>query len=108
MANTIHLYLTANGTKIDGDSTILSMDRENSIECLSFEDSVRTAREAAEQSIGNDADRALMAFVFDCGGRRAHLGRLRRHLRLPTQCQYRDAPLLAPGNSGPCTVRPLQ
>jgi len=47
MAMTVHLYLTANGTKIDGDSTILSMDREDSIECLSFEDSVRTAREAS-------------------------------------------------------------
>lgn len=47
MAMTVHLYLTANGTKIDGDSTILSLDRENSIECLSFEDSVRTAREAS-------------------------------------------------------------
>ena len=47
MAMTVHLYLTANGSKIDGDSTILSMDRENSIECLSFEDSVRTAREAS-------------------------------------------------------------
>ena len=47
MAMTVHPYLTANGTKIDGDSTILSMDRENSIECLSFEDSVRTAREAS-------------------------------------------------------------
>jgi type VI secretion system secreted protein Hcp len=45
MAMTVHLYLTANGTKIDGDSTILSLARENSIECLSFEDSVRTARE---------------------------------------------------------------
>ena len=47
MAMTVHLYLTANGTKIDGDSTILSMERENSIECLSFEDAVRTAREAS-------------------------------------------------------------
>jgi len=47
MAMTVHLYLTANGTKIDGDSTIQSMDRENSIECLSFEDAVRTAREAS-------------------------------------------------------------
>jgi type VI secretion system secreted protein Hcp len=47
MAMTVHLYLTANGTKIDGDSTILSMERENSIECLSFGDSVRTAREAS-------------------------------------------------------------
>ena len=47
MAMTVHLYLTANGTKIDGDSTIMSMERENSIECLSFSDSVRTAREAS-------------------------------------------------------------
>jgi len=47
MAMTVHLYLEANGTKVDGDSTILSMDRENSIECLSFSDSVRTAREAS-------------------------------------------------------------
>jgi type VI secretion system secreted protein Hcp len=47
MAMTVHLYLTANGSKIDGDSTILSMERENSIECLSFTDSVRTAREAS-------------------------------------------------------------
>jgi type VI secretion system secreted protein Hcp len=47
MAMTVHLYLTANGTKIDGDSSILSMERENSIECLSFTDSVRTAREAS-------------------------------------------------------------
>ena len=47
MANTVHLYLTANGTKIDGNSTIESMDRADSIECLSFEDSVRTAREAS-------------------------------------------------------------
>jgi len=47
MANTVHLSLTSNGTKIDGDSTILSMERENTIECLRFYDSVRTAREAS-------------------------------------------------------------
>ncbi len=47
MANTIHLDLTASGTKIEGDSTILSLGRENTIECLSFQDSVRTAREAS-------------------------------------------------------------
>jgi type VI secretion system secreted protein Hcp len=47
MAQTVHLWLTANGTKIDGNSTIVSMERENTIECLSFEDSVRTAREAS-------------------------------------------------------------
>ncbi len=47
MAMTVHLYLTANGTKIDGDSTIESLERADSIECLSFSDSVRTAREAS-------------------------------------------------------------
>ncbi len=47
MALTVHLELKANGTKIDGESTIESMDRENTIECLSFTDSVRTAREAS-------------------------------------------------------------
>jgi type VI secretion system secreted protein Hcp len=47
MAMTVHLFLKANGQDIEGDSTITSMDRENSIECLSFSDSVRTAREAS-------------------------------------------------------------
>jgi len=47
MANTVHLWLKANGVDVPGDSTISSLDREDSIECLSFEDSVRTAREAS-------------------------------------------------------------
>ena len=47
MAMTVHIELLANGEKIDGDSTIESMDRADTIECLSFEDSVRTAREAS-------------------------------------------------------------
>ena len=47
MAQSVHLILTANGAKIDGESTIFSLGRENTIECLSFEDSVRTAREAS-------------------------------------------------------------
>lgn len=47
MAMTVHLNLKANGVDIAGDSTITSMDREDTIECLSFEDSVRTAREAS-------------------------------------------------------------
>ncbi len=45
MAETVHLYLNANGTKVDGESTQTSLDRENSVECLSFVDAVRTARE---------------------------------------------------------------
>ena len=45
MAETVHLFLKANGTDIKGESTQTSLGREGSIECLYFEDSVRTARE---------------------------------------------------------------
>ncbi|MCA9574650.1 MAG: type VI secretion system tube protein Hcp [Myxococcales bacterium] len=45
MAQSVHLELNAAGQKIDGDSTILSLGRENTIECIYFSDSVRTARE---------------------------------------------------------------
>jgi type VI secretion system secreted protein Hcp len=45
MAETVHLYLKASGTDIQGESTQLSLGRENSIECVQFKDSVRTARE---------------------------------------------------------------
>ena len=46
MAETVHLYLKANGTDIQGESTQTSLGRENSIECLYFESEVLTAREA--------------------------------------------------------------
>lgn len=45
MAETVHLFLKANGSDIAGESTQTSLGRENSIECLYVEDSVRTARE---------------------------------------------------------------
>ena len=45
MAETVHLYLKANGTKIDGQPSQTSLGRADSIECLSFESSVITARE---------------------------------------------------------------
>lgn len=45
MAETIHLTLEANGTVIEGFSSQTSLGRENTIECVFFEDSVRTARE---------------------------------------------------------------
>jgi type VI secretion system secreted protein Hcp len=47
MAQSVHLTLEANGTKIDGDSTIESNDRADTIECLFFKDSVRTAIDAS-------------------------------------------------------------
>jgi type VI secretion system secreted protein Hcp len=46
MAEAVSLYLKANGSDIQGESTQTSLGRENSIECLYFVDSVRTAREA--------------------------------------------------------------
>jgi len=46
MAETVHLYLKANGSDIQGESSQTSLARENSIECVFFESSVRTAREA--------------------------------------------------------------
>jgi len=45
MAETVHLYLECNGTETQGESTQTSLGRENSIECIYMEDSVRTARE---------------------------------------------------------------
>lgn len=45
MAETVHLYLKSNSEDIQGESTQTSLGRENSIECLSFVDAVRTARE---------------------------------------------------------------
>jgi type VI secretion system secreted protein Hcp len=47
MAETVHLYLKANGMDIQGESTQTTLGRENSIECLYFEHGIRTAREAA-------------------------------------------------------------
>lgn len=46
MAETVHLFLKANGTVIEGESVQSSLGRENSIECLYYEQSVSTAREA--------------------------------------------------------------
>jgi type VI secretion system secreted protein Hcp len=46
MAETVHLYLKANGTDVQGESTQTSLGRENSIECVFYHQAVSTAREA--------------------------------------------------------------
>ena len=46
MAETVHLYLKLAGSDIQGESTQVSLGRENSIECVYFESEVVTAREA--------------------------------------------------------------
>lgn len=45
MAQTVHLYLKANGEDIQGESSQVSEGRENSIECTFFETETLTARE---------------------------------------------------------------
>jgi len=50
MAETVHLDLKANGNPVQGDSTQHDLGRENSIECLIFRDSVRTARELGSRA----------------------------------------------------------
>ena len=50
MAETVHLYIKANGQDIQGDSTQFDLGRENSIECLVFKDNVRTARELGSRA----------------------------------------------------------
>ena len=47
MSQPVHLFCTLNGEDIKGESTLTSLDRADSIECLSFEDAVSTARERA-------------------------------------------------------------
>ena len=47
MAETVHLFLKANGADIKGDSTQTSLGRADSIECVSYVQNVNTAREAA-------------------------------------------------------------
>lgn len=46
MAETVHLFLKANGADIKGDSSQTSMGRADSIECVHFEVGIKTAREA--------------------------------------------------------------
>ena len=46
MAETVHLYLKANGSDIKGESTQVSLGRKDSIECLFYEQRIVTAREA--------------------------------------------------------------
>ena len=47
MAQTVHLFLKANGSDIKGESTQASMGRADSIECVEFTSEVKSAREAA-------------------------------------------------------------
>ncbi|MBJ6765045.1 type VI secretion system tube protein Hcp [Myxococcaceae bacterium JPH2] len=46
MAETVHLFLKANGQDIQGESTQKSLGREGSIECVSYNQEVKTNREA--------------------------------------------------------------
>ena len=41
----VHLFLQIDGNDIQGDSTVTSLEREGSIECLAWTDSLTTSRE---------------------------------------------------------------
>lgn len=47
MAQSVHLFLKANGKDIKGESTQVSMGRADSVECVLFSSGVTSAREAA-------------------------------------------------------------
>jgi|SRR5215475_7400684 type VI secretion system secreted protein Hcp len=47
MAETVHLFLKANGQDVKGESSQTSLGRGNSIECVYYEQNVITARDAA-------------------------------------------------------------
>jgi type VI secretion system secreted protein Hcp len=47
MAETVHLYLKANGQDVKGESTQTSLGRADSIECVYYEQKVVTARDTA-------------------------------------------------------------
>jgi type VI secretion system secreted protein Hcp len=46
MAETVALYLKANGQDVKGENTQESLGRKDSIECVGYEQSVKTARES--------------------------------------------------------------
>jgi type VI secretion system secreted protein Hcp len=51
MAQTVHLFLKSNGKDVKGESTQVSMGREGSIECISYEESVSAARETGTNMV---------------------------------------------------------
>jgi len=51
MAQSVHLFLKANGKAVDGESMQTSLGREKSIECVYYEQAVHTAREAGTNTV---------------------------------------------------------
>jgi len=47
MAETVHLFLTLNGEDVEGESSVASLGRENSIECYQFTYQVKSPRDPA-------------------------------------------------------------
>jgi type VI secretion system secreted protein Hcp len=46
MSMTVHLTLKANGEDVEGESTVTTLDRENTIECFSFDYGVEAGSES--------------------------------------------------------------
>jgi type VI secretion system secreted protein Hcp len=52
MAETVHLFLKANGVNIEGDTAQTGVGRANSIECVFYEQGITTTREAGVMATG--------------------------------------------------------
>jgi type VI secretion system secreted protein Hcp len=63
MAQKIHLSLQIDGNDIEGESTIASMDREGTIECVSFFSELTTPRETATGSLTGRRQHAPLTIV---------------------------------------------
>ena len=63
MAQTIHLSLQIDGNDIEGESTIASLDREGTIECVSFFYELNTPRETATGALTGRRQHGPLTFV---------------------------------------------
>lgn len=64
MVDTIHLFLKANGTDIQGESTQTSLGRENSIECLALQQSAKASLTNALRGSSKGIKRSLEPIKF--------------------------------------------
>lgn len=51
-AETVHLYLKINGADVQGESSQTSLGRENSIECIYYENTTASDKDAARRQAG--------------------------------------------------------
>lgn len=63
MAQTVHLRLEIDGNPVEGESTVSSMNREGTIECLSYEAALVTPRDEASGRVRGRRQHQPITFV---------------------------------------------